>query len=235
MVQTEDGHLMRLAVIIPTWNEAAKIDSALVRAQDLGPEEIWVVDGGSRDDTVARARQHRCQVLESPVGRALQQNLGAKHAGGDVLLFLHADTWLEPAARGQLETALAEPRVLGGAFRQRIESPRGVYRWLEWGNAARVRWWGLAYGDQGIFVRRETFFALGGFPPVKLLEDLLFMRRLAERTRPVLLAGPLHVSARRWERHGVLRQTARNWAILAAHRWGVSPDRLADYYTRHGG
>jgi len=150
-----------------------------------------------------------------------------------VLLFLHADNWLERNAIAQIRSALRDPSVLGGAFRQHIDAPGHCYRLLEWGNAARVRWRGLPYGDQGIFLRRTVFEQLGGFPQIELMEDLYLMRRLRRLARPVLLPGPLHVSARRWRRHGLIRQTLRNWALLTAERCGVSPDQLARYYPPH--
>lgn len=88
----------------------------------------------------------------------------------------------------------------------------------------------MAYGDQGIFVRREVFDRLGGFPNVPLMEDVIFMSALRRLARPALLPGPLYVSPRRWQRHGVLRQTLRNWATLLAFRCGVSPATLARFY-----
>ena len=120
-----------------------------------------------------------------------------------------------------------------GAFSQRIDAGGLAFRLLEWGNARRARWLGLPYGDQAIFVRREAFFAAGGFPDVPLMEDVLLMQRLRRRAWPLLLPGPVHVSARRWQRHGVVRQTIRNWALLAAFASGISPERLARYYRRH--
>jgi rSAM/selenodomain-associated transferase 2 len=166
-------------------------------------------------------------------GRAFQQNLGAQQSAGEVLLFLHADTWLDPAGNDQIEQALSDPQVAGGGFQQHIEAAGRVYRLLEWGNALRVRRWGMAYGDQGIFVRRELFERLGGFPAVKLMEDWLFMRKLRRAGRILLLPGPLHISPRRWQKHGIVRQTLRNGCLLAAASLGVSPNRLARYYRRH--
>ncbi len=224
---------MRLSIVIPTFNEAHGIEAAVERAWQLGPLEVLVSDGGSTDSTPQIARRLRCQFIEGSAGRAAQQNRAAALAQGEVLLFLHADTWLPAAARDQLQQALADPGVEAGAFRQHIDAAPVVYRWLEWGNAARVRWGGPAYGDQGLFVRRSVFEALGGFPPVRLLEDLLLSRALARRARLALLPGPLQVSPRRWQARGVVRQTLRNWGILLAHRLGVSPDRLAGYYPRH--
>ncbi len=150
-------------------------------------------------------------------------------------MFLHADTWLAPAGLVQIEAALADERVLCGAFQQQIDAEEPLYRWLERGNAWRALRRGLPYGDQGIFIRRSVFLEQGGFPELQLMEDVMFMRQLRRRTRPVLLRGPLHVSARRWQRHGVIRQTARNWLLLAAARLGVHPNRLARFYKPHRG
>jgi len=225
---------MNISVIIPALNEQAHLERAVRSAWAIEPREVVVADGGSRDQTRQVAQQLGCQVLQTAAGRAGQQNAGAAAADGAVLLFLHADTWLSPEAGGQLRAALEDRRVLGGAFRQRIDSPAIVYRWLEWGNARRVQWLGWAYGDQGLFMRAEVFHELGGFPAVGLMEDLLLMKQFRRRRRwPVLLPGPIHVSPRRWERAGVVRQTLRNWSLVAALHLGVSPDHLASYYVRH--
>ena len=224
---------MHVSIIIPTLNEAGQIARALQHARRAGAHQIIVSDGGSRDATVDVARQHDCQVVASGRGRAAQQNAGARRATGDVLLFQHADAWLDPTALDQIKTALARPAILGGAFSQQIEATGVLYRLLERGNAARVKWLGLPYGDQGIFVRRDVFEEVGGFPEVSLMEDLLLMRVLRRRSWPALLPGPIHVDARRWQRHGVVRQTLRNWSILAANTCGVSPDRLVKFYPRH--
>jgi rSAM/selenodomain-associated transferase 2 len=173
-------------------------------------------------------------VIQSPPGRALQQNAGAAAARGPILLFQHADCWLAADSLRQIVRALNErPAAVAGAFRQRIAAQGPLYRLLEQGNAARVRWFGLAYGDQGIFVRRAIFEQIGGFAAVPLMEDVMLMRQLRRHGRPLLLPGPLHVSARRWRRQGVIRQTARNWCLLAAFFCGVSPASLARHYRRH--
>ncbi|MFV2068597.1 MAG: TIGR04283 family arsenosugar biosynthesis glycosyltransferase, partial [Pirellulales bacterium] len=224
---------MTVSIIIPTFHEEDLIGGSVDRAWATGAAEVVVVDGGSCDATVRRAALHGARVLNSDRGRALQQNHGAAQATGSILLFLHADNWLERDATSQIRSVLRDASVLGGAFQQRIDAPGRGYRLLEWGNAARVRWRGLPYGDQGIFLRRTVFEQLGGFPPVELMEDLFLMRRLRHLARPVLLPGPLHVSPRRWRRHGLVRQTLRNWALLTAERCGIAPDRLARYYPPH--
>jgi rSAM/selenodomain-associated transferase 2 len=224
---------LRISVIIPAWNESLNIGPAVERAAALRPYEILVADGGSTDGTADLAKAAGAEVVSAPRGRAVQQNAAARRATGDVLLFLHADSWLAPEGSGQIAAALEDPRTLGGAFRHRIEAPGLVYRLIERGDSLRVRLLRLPYGDQGIFLRRETFFRLGGFPETRLMEDVLLMRRLRKVSRIPLLPGPLYTSARRWEKHGPVRQTLRNWSILTAEKLGVSPDRLADFYAPH--
>lgn len=224
---------VKTSIIIPALNEAAHIAVAVTRALATDPLEVLVIDGGSHDATPEFARQAGGTVFESPSGRAAQMNVGAKRARGDVLLFLHADSWLPADALNQIETAMDDSWVGGGAFRQRIEADGRAYRLLEFGNALRAGWLKIPYGDQGIFLRRDLFEELGGYPDVRFMEDVLLMRSLRRRTRIVLLPGPIHTSARRWQKHGILRQTVRNWLLLAAEKLGVPPDRLADLYRPH--
>lgn len=224
---------MNVSLIIPVLNEGEQLVSMLKRAWATGAFEVIVVDGGSVDDSLAIAQNTRCQVIESPRGRAIQLNRGAAAARGDVLLFLHADNWLEDGAVRQIVDAIDSGDCQTGAFRQKIDGRGLLYRLLEWGNGIRVRMLGVAYGDQGIFVRRELFEKVGGYPEIPLMEDLRLMRTLRRHSRPVLLPGPLHVSPRRWQRHGVIRQTLRNWLLLTAEKVGVSPARLARFYPSH--
>lgn len=224
---------VRVSIIIPALNEAAYIGQAVDRAMATQPLEVIVVDGCSYDNTATLAADHGANVLTSPPGRAIQLNRGAQHAQGDVLLFLHADNWLDKSGLMQIATACENSAVLGGAFRQHIEAPGWTYRLLEQGNSLRARWQGLPYGDQGIFLRQEIFHQLHGFPEVALMEDLLFMRRIRRLSKPLLLPGPLYVSPRRWEQHGAVRQTLKNWLLTIAERLGIPTDTLARFYPSH--
>lgn len=222
---------MRLSIVIPTLNEAAGVEQNIQQALVLRPHEVIVADGQSDDGTGDLARSAGAVVVTCERGRGRQLNAGARAATGDVLLFLHADCWLEPQASRQIEAALRNEGVIGGAFRQRIDHDRRVFRWLEWGNATRVRWRRMPYGDQGIFVRRSALESVGGFAEVRLMEDVLLMREFRRRGwRIELLPGPIHVDPRRWLKHGVVRQTLRNWTLLTGLRLGISPDRLAQFY-----
>ncbi|MGI8978542.1 MAG: TIGR04283 family arsenosugar biosynthesis glycosyltransferase [Pirellulaceae bacterium] len=226
--------VVKISVIIPALNEAANIVRAVTSAQASGAEEVIVADGGSGDETCMLAELSGAKVVLAPRGRAVQQNAGARVASGDVLLFLHADNWLGEDAITQVRSAANRRKnKLCGAFQQKIEAFPFIYRLLERGNAERVRWFGLPYGDQAIFVTRELFDRVGGFPEEPFLEDVLLMQRLRRLSWPLLLPGPVHVSPRRWEQRGVLRQTLRNWAILTAFSLGASTQRLAAWYGRH--
>jgi rSAM/selenodomain-associated transferase 2 len=221
---------MQFSIIIPTLNEAAGIADTIARTRGLGECEIIVVDGGS-DDGTREAASSADQCLSSPRGRAVQLNSGAATSRADVLLFLHADCWLEPGGLEAMRRTLADEHCVGGCFRQRIEADGFGYRLIEAGNAGRVRLLKWAYGDQGIFVRRRVFEKLGGFPEIPLMEDLYFMKRLKSEGRIGLVDHRLHVSARRWRQQGIVRQTLRNWRLIALAHCGVPPSTLASRYA----
>lgn len=220
---------MGVSIIIPTLNEAGCLADTLRSLRELAPCEILVVDGGSSDDTLRQARAAD-RVLIAPAGRAAQMNHGAAHAAGDVLLFLHADGTLGRGALVDAERLLARPGVAAGCYRMTVTSPRWVYRLIDAAATARVRWAGVAYGDQGLFVRREVFARVGGFPALRFMEDVFVSERLRREGRLVVAPSRVFVSDRRWRRVGVVRQTLRNWALTALALGGVHPDRLARYY-----
>lgn len=224
---------MRLSVVVPALNEARLIEACLqsVRAQDApGVEvELVVVDGGSHDGTPALAAPF-ARVITAPRGRASQMNAGARVTGGDVLLFLHGDTRLADGALAALRAALEDPAVVGGTFTLRFEPATPLLRFFAW--LTRFTWRPFRYGDQGIFVRRAAFDALGGYAPVPIMEDVDFLSRLARHGRLVLVPRPVTTSGRRFARLGVVRQQSLNAALVVAYTLGVSPHRLARWYEQ---
>ena len=223
---------MRTSVVIPVLNEAEVMKKAIAKAWAAGAFEVIVADGGSRDNTAEFVRQSDAKLVIGESGRGQQMNLGAAQATGEILLFLHADTWLADKAIDQLNVAMSQSDSVGGGFHQALNSSRMVYRMIEAGNAFRARYQRLVYGDQGIFVRRSVFEQLGGFAEIPLMEDFDFSQRCFVDSAPLLLEGPIHVDVRRWERLGVMRTTINNWKIAKAWRQGVGAEELYRRYYR---
>jgi rSAM/selenodomain-associated transferase 2 len=227
----------RLSIVVPTLNESANLARVLpdVVAREHGAE-VLVVDGASGDDSRAVvARVPSVRWLSAPRGRARQMNAGARAAQGEVLLFLHADTALPDGAGAAILAALGDPAVVGGRFDVRLDSRRPILALVGWLMNRRSRLTGISTGDQGIFVRRAVFEALGGFPDIPLMEDVEFTRRLKRRGRLAALRLRVVTSARKWEDEGVLRTVALMWTLRLLYALGVSPARLHRWYYRGGG
>jgi len=220
---------MAVSVIIPTLNEEACLAETLNLLRTHRPHEVIVADGGSSDAT-RRLAARADRLVYGPRGRALQMNAGAACATGDILLFLHADCSLEPGALDEAERRLGKPGVAAGCFTMRVRAPGPLYRLIDACATARVRLTGLVYGDQGLFLRRDRFERLGGFPPFRLMEDLFFSRELRRHGRVVVAGRRIFVSPRRWRHAGLVRQSLRNWTLTALAAAGIDPDRLAVFY-----
>jgi rSAM/selenodomain-associated transferase 2 len=210
-------------------NEESCLGETLTLLRRQQPAEIIVVDGGSRDDTCRIAAQAD-RLVHAPPGRAAQMNAGARQARSDILLFLHADCTLEDEACADAARALRRPRVIAGCFTMSVRARGWFYRGIDWCAGARVRLTGIAYGDQGLFLRRDRFLELGGFPDLRLMEDLFFTKQLRRLGKVVVLPRRIFVSPRRWQQVGVVRQTLKNWTLTALAAGGVHPDRLAEFY-----
>lgn len=224
----------RLTVVIPTLNEGTTIDRCLAAVGDEEGVTVVVSDGGSTDDTVARAGARAgVRVVEGAPGRGPQLRRGAAVTVSPLLLFLHADCRLPAGWQPAVEAALAEPGVGLACFRLHTEpcSPTagsGRRHWLRLLDL-RSRLPLLPYGDQGYAVRRDVYDAVGGFPEIPLMEDLAFAR--ACRRRGTILRLPLEIrtTARRFEDRPV-RTRLMTAAFPTLFRLGVPPETLARWY-----
>jgi rSAM/selenodomain-associated transferase 2 len=220
-----------LSLILPVLDEAATLPAQLARLQDLRRRgaEVLVVDGGSADATQVLARPLVDRLIAAPRGRAAQMNAGAGAARGQVLLFLHADTTLPPAADALIDAAIAAGAAWG-RFDVRIDARHPLLRLVERMMNWRSRLSGIATGDQAIFVRHDIFTRLGGFPELPLMEDIAFSKLLKRIARPACLRAQVLTSGRRWEKHGVLRTIVLMWRLRASYFLGADPQRLAIRY-----
>ncbi len=228
---------MHLSVIIPTLDEETELPGAIRSCRRAGPCEVVVVDGGSRDRTMEIARSLADRTVSAPRGRATQMNAGAGAAGGDVLLFLHADTTLPEGSASAALAALEDPAVVGGAFRIRLApSPgaggyaRAILRITGRMIGARASLSRSFTGDQAIFLRAETFRSTGGFPEIPLMEDVELSRRMRRAGKTILLAQHVESSGRRWEEWGPLRTILFMWRLRIGYLLGMSPSRCAEAY-----
>lgn len=219
-----------LSIVVPMLDEAGRIGALLeslapLRAQGV---EVIVVDGGSHDGSVAAAQVRADAVLNGPRGRARQMNHGAAQARGAALLFLHADTRLPPEAFAAVRQALATRAW--GRFDVRIEGRSAMLPVVAALMNLRSRLSGIATGDQAIFMRREAFNAVGGFPDQPLMEDIELSRRLRALGRPACLRARVATSGRRWDERGAWRTIFLMWRLRWRYWRGAAPDALAREY-----
>jgi rSAM/selenodomain-associated transferase 2 len=222
---------LRLSVIVPTLDEAAGIVAALTALAPLreAGHEVIVVDAGD-DATADLAAPLADRVLRAPRGRALQMNRGAEAATGEVLLFLHADTRLPPAAADAVAAGMQRTGRDWGRFDVRLSGASPALRVIETLMGWRSRLTGIATGDQAIFVRRGIFRALGGYPEIALMEDVALSKQLRRLGRPLCLRERATTSSRRWERNGIARTVLLMWWLRLRYFLGADPADLARRY-----
>lgn len=224
-----------VSVIIPTLNPGTGLLStleALVSGAVGGVvRQVVVVDGGSTDDTVAISEAAGAEVIRAQTGRGHQLAAGAKAARGDWLLFLHADTILDPGWVDEVGAFIAEGgnEMRAGYFRFRLDHGSWRARVLEWIVVLRCQVLALPYGDQGLLISRALYDQLGGFGALPLMEDVEFVRRIGRR-RLRALSTIATSSARRYRADGYVRRMARNLACLVLYFLGVAPQRLVRLY-----
>ena len=221
---------MKVSIIVPTLNEELVLEKTLTQFQQLSPHELIVSDGGSDDDTRNIAGRFSHRVITGSAGRALQMNVGADEATGDILLFLHADSRIEPESYRKMLQCMQNPKWIGGAFKLCIESGKWSLKLIALLANIRSKYFGLAYGDQGFFVRKEVFKDMNGFSPLPICEDLDFYHRLRKKGPVILLKEKAHTSPRRWIKEGILFTTARNTLIAVLFGLGFPPHILTKWY-----
>ena len=222
---------MRVSVVVPTLNEAGTIGQTLTRIRQAGQCELIVVDGGSGDETLEIARKSADRVLSAQRGRAYQMNAGAQVATGETLLFLHADTLPPLGFPHLIDQALIDPDVVGGRFDVDLDAPGWSFRMIGALMNIRSRLTHIATGDQGIFVRRETFKSIGGYPEWDIMEDLELSRQLSRAGKVACLRNRVQTSARRWQKHGVTKTILIMWGLRLCHFFGIRPAALKAFYA----
>jgi rSAM/selenodomain-associated transferase 2 len=233
----------RLSIIIPVYREAFLISStihAILKIKIPIHFEIIVSDGESNTSTLTHLREdktlprkHPIKLISAPRGRGPQLNAGVKAAVGELFIFLHADTRMDQKGMNRLLTSWQDhvDPLFCGAFDLQIDSEKKVFRMIEKVASARSRLTKIPYGDQGIFMSRQLFEKINGFPNIPIMEDVGIMSKVKKLSvTPVFLPHTISTSARRWEDQGILYTTLRNWILICLYFLGISPEMLAKYY-----
>jgi rSAM/selenodomain-associated transferase 2 len=219
-----------ISVIIPTLNEADNLGATLGPLQNIAELEIIVADGGSSDATTRIAKAAGARVITSRPGRSFQQNGGAAAATGDILLFLHADTLLPIGFDQMVRACLERDTVAAGAFKLSIDMGGIRKSFIETMANYRSKLLQLPYGDQALFMTRENFVKVGGFPEIEIMEDFALVGKLRKLGRVETLSAAVITSGRRWQKLGIFRTTLINQAIVIGYLLGLSPTSLASWY-----
>lgn len=219
-----------ISVIIPLYNEEKSLTKNSPYLHNLAQySELIFVDGGSTDSSIEIARQYG-KVLLSKKGRALQMNCGAIFAKTNMLFFLHADTFIYKDTLKSIEENLRYDSFIGGCLTQKIDKNGTRYRFIESFGNIRARITKVFYGDQGIFMRKDIFSKVGGFPAVPIMEDILFTKKLRRTGKTIVLKDKIFVSARRWDKKGII-STILLYAFLNFLCWIKVPlDKISSFY-----
>ena len=220
-----------ISVIIPVLNEEKTIVDTLEHVNGLAAKkELIVVDGGSIDQTPQLAEGLADKVCHTKAGRGHQMNYGAQVANGDILFFLHSDSWLESGSLLALREVMKDQTIAGGCFSLKIADDSWPLRFISWTSNLRAKYLNLIFGDQGIFVRKDIFEKVGGYPEIELMEDWEFSRQLAKGRKLVQLDHQIYTSARRWKEQGIWQTIWLMHKIKFLYLMGVKPAKLKDIY-----
>jgi rSAM/selenodomain-associated transferase 2 len=223
---------MKLSIIIPTLNEGENILPTLTCLDQLEKHtiEIILVDGGSQDNTLEISRPYVDTILTSGKGRARQMNLGAKHASGHILWFLHADSLIPDNADQLIINNLQQTHYAWGRFNIQLSGSKWVFRIIERFINTRSRLTSIATGDQGIFVLRKEFEKINGYADIPLMEDIELSKQLKKISSPACLKQTIMTSSRRWESNGIIKTVMLMWYLRFAYFTGTPAAKLAQLY-----
>ena len=222
---------LKISVIMPVFNEAKVLRDTLNRINLTSNEELIVVDGGSTDETLSIAKKFTEKVFVAHTGRARVMNYGADKSEGEILLFLHADCILPVQGFQMIRETLEEKGTVAGGFYLSIDQRGPGFRLIEYMSNVRASLTSLIYGDQGMFLRKDTFDQISGFKDMPLMEDIEISRRLSRLGRIAFLKPPIKASSRRWVDEGAFYTTLRDWTIAFSYTFlGISPEKLIKHY-----
>ncbi len=223
-----------ISIVIPTYNESSTIESTLINLFEIisTGDEVIVVDGFSEDETKEIAGKFtQAKLVTSKRGRALQMNMGAEKAENEYILFLHADTIISATCLTMLKNEIISNRIGWGWFPIKLNSPKFIFRVLELGANMRTSFTGAPLGDHGIFVKKDLFFEVGGFPEMPIMEEIEFVRKVKKISKGVEILSPVSTSVRRFEKSGVLKTFVTMWILRILYYLGIPPETLLRYYN----
>ncbi len=225
---------MKFSIIIPTLHEEKTIASCLLALQPLRSQcEIIVVDAQQTHNQLVLDHPHSHlvdKIISSTKGRAKQMNLGANHASGELLIFLHADSQLPHHALQLIGQHLVQPKQWG-RFDIQLSGKHFMLKVIAFFMNLRSRLTGIATGDQVIFVTREAFQAVGHYPDIDLMEDIALSKALNKISPPLCLQENVTSSGRRWEQGGLCKTILLMWSLRLRYFFGADPKKLAVLYS----
>ena len=222
---------VKLSIVIPTLNESDQIEQCLNNLQPLRHRghEIIVVDGGSNDNTVPLASSLCDRIIQSERSRSIQMNAGSASASGQCILFLHADTDL-PEDVVDIFSKIINIENVWGRFDIQLSGQSWMFRIIETCMNIRSRATGIATGDQVIFVGKELFSKVNGFPEIALMEDVAISKLLIKFSKPICFTEKVVSSSRRWKENGIIKTIIKMWIIRLLYYFQFDTERLAKLY-----
>lgn len=230
-----------VSVVIPVRNESLEVDNFIKKNQESlkSANEIIFVDGQSSDETLQKLNNialvesstGKFKIIASDPGRGKQMNTGAVTANSDVILFLHVDTVLPENGLEQIKEKIKSGE-LWGRFDVQLNDEQLIFRIIENMMNWRSTLTNIVTGDQGIFVRKDLFNLVGGYPEIPLMEDISFSACLREISPAKRIKSPVITSARRWQDKGIVRTIFLMWLLRFSYWLGISPEKLANWYGK---